>query len=225
MNTEITVSDIPIDQAGEILSQSVTAGVNQIESVTYFSSQYDENYQEALKGAVAMARSKAEAMAEASAFFCGRYSGIRLQSAGPIFLLQCHSSQDGSGRNGCSFRHGGNARRGQRRGPGYSDLWAGVRITKETRGLLSKKRIRPFKADGRSLFCSAGRLYTDSIYFSASLSFGSVTFKKTATRVAITTGDLPKMVVTQSGKEAKEAEDCETPIPRAAARPTMEVLR
>ena len=51
MNTEITVSDIPIDQAGEILSQSVTAGVNQIESVTYFSSQYDENYQEALKGA------------------------------------------------------------------------------------------------------------------------------------------------------------------------------
>lgn len=66
MNTEITVSDIPIDQAGEILSQSVTAGVNQIESVTYFSSQYDESYQEALKGAVAMARSKAEAMAEAS---------------------------------------------------------------------------------------------------------------------------------------------------------------
>ena len=52
MNTEITVSDIPIDQAGEILSQSVTAGVNQIESVTYFSSQYDESYQEALKGAV-----------------------------------------------------------------------------------------------------------------------------------------------------------------------------
>ena len=44
----------------------MTAGVNQIESVTYFSSQYDESYQEALKGAVAMARSKAEAMAEAS---------------------------------------------------------------------------------------------------------------------------------------------------------------
>ena len=61
-------------------------------------------------------------------------------------------------------------------------------------------------------------LYTDSIYFSAALSFGSVTFKKTATRVAITTGDLPKMVVTQSGKEAKEAEACETPIPRAAAK-------
>lgn len=66
MNTEITVSDIPVDQTGEILSQSVTAGVNQIESVTYFSSKYDESYQEALKGAVAMARLKAEAMAEAS---------------------------------------------------------------------------------------------------------------------------------------------------------------
>ena len=66
MNTEITVSDIPIDRAGEILSQSVTAGVNQIESVTYFSSKYDESYQEALKGAVAMAKAKAEAIAEAS---------------------------------------------------------------------------------------------------------------------------------------------------------------
>lgn len=66
MNTEITVSDIPIDQAGEILSHSVTAGVNQIESVSYFSSNYDESYQEALKGAVAMAKAKAQAMADAS---------------------------------------------------------------------------------------------------------------------------------------------------------------
>ena len=142
MNTEITVSDIPLTRQERFLSQSVTAGVNQIESVTYFSSQYDEELSGSVKGRCRYGKIKGRSDGGGiwkEAFFCGRYSGIRLQSAGPIFLLQCPSSQDGSGRNGCSFRHGGNARRGQRRGPGYSDLWAGVTITKETRGLLSKK--------------------------------------------------------------------------------------
>ncbi len=65
MNTEITVSDIPIDQAGD--PQPVCDSRCESDRVCHlFSSQYDENYQEALKGAVAMARSKAEAMAEAS---------------------------------------------------------------------------------------------------------------------------------------------------------------
>ena len=41
----------------------------------------------------------------------------------------------------------------------------------------------------------------------------------------MTTGDLPKMVVTHSGKADREEEAWETPMPRAAARPTMEVLR
>ncbi len=65
MNAELTVSDLPIDRVGEILAQSVTAGVNQISSVNYFSSTYDEQYQEALKGAVEMARRKAEVLAAA----------------------------------------------------------------------------------------------------------------------------------------------------------------
>ena len=66
MTTRLTVSDIPIDQAGTILSESVSAGVNGIDSVTYFSSGYDASYQEALKGAMAVARAKADALAEAS---------------------------------------------------------------------------------------------------------------------------------------------------------------
>lgn len=66
MNTQLTVSDVPIDQAGEILSQAVAAGVNSIENVSYFCSSYDESYQEALKKAIAMAQNKAQAMAEAS---------------------------------------------------------------------------------------------------------------------------------------------------------------
>ena len=49
MTTSLTVSDIPVDQAGAIISQSVEAGVNGIESVDYFSSNYDAAYQEALK--------------------------------------------------------------------------------------------------------------------------------------------------------------------------------
>ena len=47
----------------------------------------------------------------------------------------------------------------------------------------------------------------------------------TAINVASTTGDLPKIVVTQSGKLASAADACETPTPIAAARPTIEEFR
>ena len=65
MNTEITVSDVPIDQAGALISSSVEAGINSISQVTYLSSKYDESYQQALKNAIASARVKVEAIAEA----------------------------------------------------------------------------------------------------------------------------------------------------------------
>ena len=41
MTTSLTVSDIPIDNAGTIITKSVAAGVNGINSVSYFSSSYD----------------------------------------------------------------------------------------------------------------------------------------------------------------------------------------
>lgn len=66
MTTSLTVSDIPIDSAGAIITQSVASGVNGINSVSYFSSNYDASYQEALKGAMEVARAKADALAEAS---------------------------------------------------------------------------------------------------------------------------------------------------------------
>ena len=65
MNTTITVSDIPIDQAGTLISSSVEAGINSISQVTYLSSKYDETYQQALKNAIASAKVKAESIAEA----------------------------------------------------------------------------------------------------------------------------------------------------------------
>lgn len=65
MTTHLILSDIPIDNSGTIMSESVAAGVNMIDSVSYFSSKYDESYQEALKGAMAVAKAKAEALAQA----------------------------------------------------------------------------------------------------------------------------------------------------------------
>ena len=65
MNTTITVSDVLIDQTGSLISSSVEAGINSISQVTYLSSKYDETYQQALKNAIASAKVKAEAIAEA----------------------------------------------------------------------------------------------------------------------------------------------------------------
>lgn len=68
----LTVSDLPMDQLGSILTQSVEAGVNTIQSITYQSSQYDEMYAEALKLAVEAAKPKAEALAAASGLTLGQ---------------------------------------------------------------------------------------------------------------------------------------------------------
>lgn len=83
MNTQLTVSDIPIDQAGEILSQAVAAGVNTIENVSYFCSNYDESYQEALQQAIAMAQAKAQAMAQAGGRTLGQVISIEESGYNP----------------------------------------------------------------------------------------------------------------------------------------------
>lgn len=66
MTTNITLTGLPIDQVGKLINDSVTSGVNQINSITYKSSNYDTSYQEALTLAVASAKTKAEAIAAAS---------------------------------------------------------------------------------------------------------------------------------------------------------------
>ncbi|HJB07424.1 MAG TPA: SIMPL domain-containing protein [Candidatus Enterocloster faecavium] len=76
MRTSLTVSDVPIGQAGEVISQAVAAGVNSLDSVSYFCSSYDENYQEALTRAVEMARTKAQALAEAGGRTLGNVVNI-----------------------------------------------------------------------------------------------------------------------------------------------------
>lgn len=66
MRTSITLSDLPLDQVSTLLSSSIDAGINCIDSVNYLSSKYDETYREALKKAVEAAKVKAEAIAAAS---------------------------------------------------------------------------------------------------------------------------------------------------------------
>lgn len=65
MTTEIVVSSVPIDEAGTIISDSVNAGINSIDSVQYQCSNFDKLYAEALKNAITSARKKADLMAEA----------------------------------------------------------------------------------------------------------------------------------------------------------------
>ena len=77
MTTRVTVADIPMERVGQLLSNSVDAGINSIDSVSYFSSQYDEAYEEALARAVTAARVKAEAMAEAGGCTVGKIVNIQ----------------------------------------------------------------------------------------------------------------------------------------------------
>lgn len=77
MTTEVTVSDIPIDQVGTLLSESVDAGVNSIDSVSYLSSNYDEAYQDALAKAIESAKVKAQAMADAGGCTLGKIVNIQ----------------------------------------------------------------------------------------------------------------------------------------------------
>lgn len=65
MATDITISGVSIDQVGSLISDSVSSGVNSIQSVTYKSSSFDASYQEALKLAVESAKTKATSLAEA----------------------------------------------------------------------------------------------------------------------------------------------------------------
>lgn len=75
--TSLTVSDLPIDNLDEILSQSVLSGINTVRSITYQASQYDKSYQEALTKAVSVAYEKAQVLAAASGATVGKVISIQ----------------------------------------------------------------------------------------------------------------------------------------------------
>lgn len=63
MNVGISVEGLSIDQVGTIVSVATGAGANVVNSVTYYSSDYDAQYLQALTQAIEQARAKAEAIA------------------------------------------------------------------------------------------------------------------------------------------------------------------
>lgn len=81
MHTTITVSDVAIDRAGELLGACVQQGINNIESVSYLSSQYEDYYREALAKAVESARQKALILAQAGSCTLGKVIRVEEQSS------------------------------------------------------------------------------------------------------------------------------------------------
>lgn len=66
MYTNVIVTDVPMDQVGTMLTEAVVNGANEIDSVSYFSSQYDQAYNQALAKAIELSKEKGEALAAAS---------------------------------------------------------------------------------------------------------------------------------------------------------------
>ncbi len=64
--TSLTVSDLPINELDDILAESVSTGINTVQSITYMASGYDQSYQDALTLAVGTAYQKAQVLAAAS---------------------------------------------------------------------------------------------------------------------------------------------------------------
>lgn len=81
MQTTIIVSDITIEETGTLIGACVDRGINNIDSISYLSSQYETCYEEALVKAIETARQKAQTMAQAS--------GCTL---GPVVRVQENSS-------------------------------------------------------------------------------------------------------------------------------------
>lgn len=96
MTTQVTVSGISMENVGKILSASVNAGINSIQSVTYKSSKYDETYQAALAKAIDAAKVKAQAMAQAGGCKLGRIVNIEENGSDPTPRYTAYKAAGGA---------------------------------------------------------------------------------------------------------------------------------
>lgn len=74
--THLQVSDVTIDDAAQLMRAVVDAGATGIDGISYYSSDYDKAYEEALAAAVEASRPKAEAIAQASGVELGSIIGV-----------------------------------------------------------------------------------------------------------------------------------------------------
>ena len=64
--SSLSVKNVPIDDAGKLITACTEAGANEFNGISYSSTQYESLYAEALKDAVAAAEAKAKVLAEAA---------------------------------------------------------------------------------------------------------------------------------------------------------------
>ena len=64
--SSLSVKNVPIDDAGKLITACTEAGANEFNGISYSSTQYESLYAEALKDAVAAAQAKAKVLAEAA---------------------------------------------------------------------------------------------------------------------------------------------------------------
>lgn len=75
-NTSLIIKDVEIEETGKILSAAVSAGANEVQYISYTSSKYDEEYENALTDAVAAAEKKAGVLAKAAGRSLGKVQAI-----------------------------------------------------------------------------------------------------------------------------------------------------
>lgn len=75
-STSLTVKDVKIDNAGIFISEAVAAGVTEVQYISYTCSNYDEEYENALTGAMEAAEKKAEVLAKAAGRTIGTVANI-----------------------------------------------------------------------------------------------------------------------------------------------------
>ena len=106
MTTQVTVSDIPIDQVGQLISDSVEAGVNSIDAVNYMSSKYNDAYQQALAKAIDAAKVKAQAMADAGGCKLGKIVNIQEYGNNQTAKYNGYSTGAGAAREAAAMDMG-----------------------------------------------------------------------------------------------------------------------
>lgn len=80
MNTGLSVSNLDIDQVGEVARACIAAGANGASGVEFYATDQAEAYAQALREALDMARSKASVLAEASGVALGDVVSVNEQS-------------------------------------------------------------------------------------------------------------------------------------------------
>ena len=113
METRLTVKDVPIEKAGDVLSTVVDAGVNRIDSVSYLCSSFDEKYEEALKLAIENGKKKA-LLCRAGGCSIGQddfHQRTQFRSVGQIHRAEGHCFRDRQRRYG--GRQGANVMGGE----------------------------------------------------------------------------------------------------------------